>query len=406
MSSEMSCINKRPLLCLVTPALADANNGNWQTARRWARLLGDHYQVRLATSWRGREAQEQADDGLLALHARRSAESVAAWAEQRPGQPLALAIEGLAAAQKFCPDLPAVGQRLARRCWPGPLTLVLDGTHPDGQLQQLPANVRQAVAPAGSIGLRVPDHRYVLDVLRQLPEPVLALSSANRSGQADAVTADGVLAALGNDVDLVLSDGRCRYAQPSSVVRIEGRRIEVLRSGVLSEVALQRFASLIVLMVCTGNTCRSPMAQVMFQQRLAAALGDTREGVADAGVMVLSAGVAARAGAPASPPAIEAMQARGLDLSQHESRPLSDVLVRFADVILTMTHAHRAAILAQWPDAADKTKLLCRDGQDVDDPVGGDVAEYEDCARQIDAHLGSWIGCLDLDSLPIIKKSS
>ncbi|MEX1165861.1 MAG: selenoneine biosynthesis selenosugar synthase SenB [Hydrogenophaga sp.] len=83
-----------PRLCLVTPALADANNGNWQTAHRWARLLSVHYRLRIAASWRGDCAEDLADDGLLALHARRSADSVAAWAALCPGKPLALALTG------------------------------------------------------------------------------------------------------------------------------------------------------------------------------------------------------------------------------------------------------------------------------------------------------------------------
>ena len=83
-----------PLVCLVTPALADANNGNWQTARRWARMLSGHYRVRIAQTWTGKTAEDQADDGLLALHARRSADAVAAWATLRPGKPLVVALTG------------------------------------------------------------------------------------------------------------------------------------------------------------------------------------------------------------------------------------------------------------------------------------------------------------------------
>jgi len=324
---------------------------------------------------------------------------------RRPGQPLALAVKDAAAAFEFCPDIPPVGRRLGRRCWPGPLTLVLPAIHPDGQLSLLAPPVRQAVAPADWVGLRVPDHRFVLESLQHLPGP-LTLTSANRSGQADAVTAAEVIEALGDDVDLILSDGRSRYAQPSSVVRVEGRQLEILRAGVLSESALRRFASVIVLVVCTGNTCRSPMAQVLLQRRLADRLGCGIEDLAEAGAMVISAGVAAHEGAAASAEAVEAMQARGLDLSHHDSRPLSDVLVRFADLILTMTRGHRDAILSRWPEVGNKTHLVCLDGTDVDDPIGGDVAIYESCARQIDAQLPGWISRLDLASLPLIKTAS
>ena len=63
----------------MTPALADANNGNWQTAHRWARLLAGHYEVRVVKAWPDDRMADNGTDLLLALHARRSADSVAAW---------------------------------------------------------------------------------------------------------------------------------------------------------------------------------------------------------------------------------------------------------------------------------------------------------------------------------------
>ncbi len=74
---------------IVTPALADANNGNWQTARRWARMLAPAYRVRLSATWEG------GDEALLiALHARRSAAAVAHWQAQRPGAPVVVVLTG------------------------------------------------------------------------------------------------------------------------------------------------------------------------------------------------------------------------------------------------------------------------------------------------------------------------
>lgn len=74
---------------IVTPALADANNGNWQTARRWARMLSAAYRVRLAAAWDG------GDEALMiALHARRSATSVANWRAARAGAPLVVVLTG------------------------------------------------------------------------------------------------------------------------------------------------------------------------------------------------------------------------------------------------------------------------------------------------------------------------
>lgn len=82
-------MQSKPTLCMVTPALADANNGNWQTARRWSRMLAADCRVRLLVKWDG-----QGDDVLLALHARRSAPSIAAFAAAHPRRPLLVALTG------------------------------------------------------------------------------------------------------------------------------------------------------------------------------------------------------------------------------------------------------------------------------------------------------------------------
>lgn len=78
----------------MTPALADANNGNWQTARRWARMLAGHYAVRMVRSWPDDPSCDDGAELMLALHARRSAASVAAWAQAHPDKPLVVALTG------------------------------------------------------------------------------------------------------------------------------------------------------------------------------------------------------------------------------------------------------------------------------------------------------------------------
>ena len=89
------------------------------------------------------------------------------------------------------------------------------------------------------------------------------------------------------------------------------------------------------------------------------------------------------------------MGKRGLDLTGHSSRPLDDAVMNVADLVLTMTQGHRAAILAAWPEMQDRVFTLRRDGGDITDPVGMPVNVYQDCADQIDRELSSWLESLD-----------
>ena len=129
------------------------------------------------------------------------------------------------------------------------------------------------------------------------------------------------------------------------------------------------------------------MAEALCRKMMAGQLGCRGEELEDRGWLVMSAGMAAMSCGRASQQATDVMAAAELDISRHEVQPLTDSLVRYADLIYTMTGSHRQAIVTQWPDAAQRTRLLCVDGSDVSDPIGGPLDRYQRCAAQIEAEL-------------------
>ena len=305
-------------------------------------------------------------------------------------QELTLAIKSADEALDFAPHLGPLGQRLSRRCWPGPVTMIVEDRHPDSLLRQLDQQVQSAVVHDGHVGLRVPAHQTVLDVLRLLAGPVV-VASPRDAGSAEPVTAQQMIERFGDELNLVLDDGRSRFGQPCSIVRVRDRDFDVVEVGVVSPQTLKRLASVIVLFVCTGNTCRSPMAEGLFRNLLAAKLGCAPAVLEDRGVIVISAGIAAMLGGRAAGEAIKVLAPLGIDLTAHESQPLTDQLVRHADVILAMTRSHRQAILAEWPSAAERVKLLSHEGVDVPDPVGGPAEMYERCLAQMQPDVERWV---------------
>lgn len=310
-----------------------------------------------------------------------------------PSSPFTLAVKSAEEALDYAPQAGTIAERLARRCWPGPVTIVVEDGHPGSLVHRLPPSVRQAVAPNNSVGFRVPAHPIVLDVLKMLSGPI-ALTSANLSGSAETRTAEQALRELEDEVALVLDDGPCRYGQASTVVRVTEKEFVCLREGVVGLNALKRLANMIIVLVCTGNTCRSPMGEVLLKKLIAEKLQCVPEELDQKGVLVASAGVAALPGCAASEEAVEVMHEMGLDISKHESQPLSEKLVRHADLIYTMTGGHREAILRRWPEASPRIQCLSDEG-DIADPIGGPKELYRQCAEQVEQALRKRIETVD-----------
>lgn len=253
-------------------------------------------------------------------------------------------------------------RRLSRRFWPGGLTLVVGAS---------PRVKGWGLDSQGTTGIRCPADSFLEDLIQRAGVP-LASTSANRSGQPECFTAREVLQSLKTPPDLLIDGGQRPPAQPSTVLDISRHPPVILRKGAITRAAIEdccqarvRLANIRVLFVCTGNTCRSPMAEGWLKQRLPKNWRGR--------IVVESAGTSALPGLPAAENARLAVRARGGDISSHRSQPLSRDLIASADIVVAMEEHHRQAVLDLWPGA----EAIMMDEAGVPDPIGGDRAEYD-----------------------------
>ena len=138
----------------------------------------------------------------------------------------------------------------------------------------------------------------------------------------------------------------------------------------------------LIIFVCTGNICRSPMAEYLFRRHL----------TSQPGWKVASAGVFAVNGMPASIHAVKALAEMGIDLHTHRSQALTRDLIDSASLIVVMTASHKNQVCSFFPDAKDKVHVLKSfgdDSGDVEDPIGASLEIYKRIRDEITTALWS-----------------
>jgi L-threonylcarbamoyladenylate synthase len=300
----------------------------------------------------------------------------------KDGRPetLAAAVDGLFGAREWVPGLSPLAQRLARRFWPGPLILHSAEGMEGGLAERLPTGVRQLLSPNGSLRLRSPAHEAILDAVQLFAGPLVLCENAG-------ATSAELQQQSSDRIDLLIDDGPSPSAQPPTVIQVQGKNWSVLRPGALTTEQVAQQSACIVIFVCTGNTCRSPLAEGFCKKLLAERLGCTIEDLPRRGFYVLSAGLAAMMGGEAAAESVAVAHDYGADLARHQSRPLSEDLAAQADFLIVMTRGHLSAITEYYPRLGCRPRLLCPQGEDIADPVGASREVYQACAVEIWRHL-------------------
>lgn len=286
--------------------------------------------------------------------------------------------------EKYVPSISLRTRKLIKTAWPGPVTIVFQLSENDIEKQRstIETEIFDCLYKDNTIGIRCPDNPIAAAMLQLTQYPVVA-PSANIAGQDPHTKAEDVIENFAGQIDVLVDGGPCRYGKSSSIVKINRDNLEIIRQGVYSKQQLSEASKVKFLFVCTGNTCRSPMAEGFFSKFLAEKIGCEVDQLEKKGYIVSSAGIMGLENVPVSTESVIACMAKGIDIAGSRSTALTGQLIAESDFIFAMTETHCRGIAALDKDAVDKCVLLA-ENRNIPDPIGQSQEVYGICAGLIE----------------------
>ncbi len=276
--------------------------------------------------------------------------------------------------------LSAVQRRLVEKLCPGPLLLAIElGDDAIERVRSALGVEAGVLDDDGVLLVRIVANPQTQRAISEVGGPVIVRSIP---GGGNARTGDEITRAIdrmgaAHLVAGVLESDSRPLGKGSTLVRFltsGGYRVD--REGAYAERYIDKQIMRTILFVCTGNTCRSPMAAAIARELIA------REPL-ELPTTVRSAGAFTSGGMPATPEAATAVESLGYTMGGHQSSVLTREMIAQADEIYGLTSSHVDAIRAIDPNAGDKVKLLDPDGQDVTDPIGQSQPVYDATAKRL-----------------------